>query len=232
MITATLAPATTQGRYDLYGPIHKGMRRAHGIMLARLGAADYADGVGDLLADLRAHLALAEIHLMDEETFIHEALRVRAPAGPDRLEEQHADHRASFAMIEVAIRAVEGAPSAAEAIASGRQLYLSFSRFVAEDLEHMAEEECETWPLLCSLFTDAELQQLEMAIVGNLDPATNLAFLRQVIPATNHDERAAMLGGMKAGMPPEAYAAVVEQAVLPGLDLRARAQLAATGLLA
>lgn len=231
MVTTSLVMATTQGRYDLYGPIHKGLRRAHGLMLARLGSADYEE-VNDLLADLRAHLALAEIHLADEEAFIHEALRAHAPSGTDRLEEQHADHRASFAMIEVAIRAVEGAPSAAEAAASGRQLYLSFSRFVAEDLEHMAVEECETWPLLCTLFTDAELQQLEMAIVSNLDPATNMAFLRHIMPATNHGERAAMLGGMKAGMPPHIYAAVIEQAVLPDLGARARDRLATAGLLA
>ncbi len=234
MSTRSFVSAATEGRYDLYGPIHKGLRRAHGLMLTRLGAADFCDqrNAEALLADLRTHLMLAEVHLVDEERHMHAALDARAPGAPDRLEEQHAGHRASFMMLEEAIRAVESATGPAATVTAGRNLYLAFSRFVAEDLEHMAEEECETWPLLCSLFTDAELHGIEMAIVGSLDPAVNMAFLRHIVPAANHGERAGMLTGMKAAMPAAVYAGVVADAVIPDLDAGERGRLADLELLA
>ena len=203
------APPAFAPRHDIYGPVHKGLRRAHADLMGRLGWADYAADQHRLLAELREHLRLAAKHLAHEEAHIHPALDARAPNGAARLDQQHGHHRARFAEVEHRIRAVEagGGPAA------GRALYLEFARMVAEDLAHMHEEETVTWPRLCALFSDNELLTMEMTIIASLTPEDVIAFMRMMIPAMNPSERAALLGGMKAGAPPEAFAAVYEHAV-------------------
>jgi len=52
------------------------------------------------------------------------------------------------------------------------------------------------------------------------------------VPATNAAERAALLGGMKANAPAEAYAAVYELAARPSLTPDQLAELVALGLAA
>lgn len=203
------APPAFPPRHDIYGPIHKGLRRAHAELMGRLGWADYAVDQSALLADLREHLRLGAKHLAHEEAHIHTALEARAPQGAARLDAQHAHHRMRFLEVEHHIRGVEagGGPAA------GRALYLEFGQLVAEDLAHMHEEETITWPRLCALFSDHELIEMEMTIVGSLSPEDTIAFMRMMIPAMNPAERAGLLGGMKAGAPPEAFAAVFEHAV-------------------
>jgi hemerythrin-like domain-containing protein len=202
-------------RWDIYGPVHKGLRHAHSQLITRLGQADYAGDVRQLTADLRAHLAIAAKHLGHEETFIHAALEAAAPGSISALNQEHQQHRVRLAELGVMIEALESAAAGREA--HGRMLYLAFAAFVAEDLEHMRHEETETWPLLCALFTDEQLADIEMRIIATLTPEDNIAMMRMMLPAMSPTERIGLLSGMKAGAPPEAYAAVIEGAARPSL---------------
>ena len=214
------------GRYDIYGAIHKGLRRALGNLLVRLGIADFTPGAATerLLADLRTQLTLGAAHLDHEEQVIHTALATRLPGSTARLEAQHGHHAARFREIGALIEAVERAIGPAR-IFAGRDLYLAFSTFVAEDFAHMHEEETVTRPTLCTLFTDAEQAAMEMQIIGSLSPDENIAFMQLMLPAMNPDERAGLLGGMKAGAPPEAFAAVINFAARPTLTAEDFAEL-------
>jgi hemerythrin-like domain-containing protein len=230
----TEAGALPHGRWDLYGPIHKGLRLASADLMIRLGRLDSQDAaaVSAAMGDLREHLRLAAGHLEHEETFIHPMLAQRQGAAAARLTEQHDHHRHAFAHLEGLIPAVETAGSDARA-GRLRELYLAFSRFVADDLAHMHEEETVTWPLLCALFTDDELAALEMRIIASIDPPTNIAIMQRMIPAMTRQERAALLGGMQASAPAEAFRAVMEGAAQVTLsaadyaDLQSRLAIAA-----
>jgi len=231
MTTTDLLVLSAARRWDIYGPVHKGLRLAHGAMAARLGTADYAGDLDPLLADLRAHLELAAQHLAHEEEYIHAALAARAPDQVATLEDQHEHHRARFALLAAAIARVEHG-SGADRPALGRVLYLEFSAFVAEDLLHMLHEETVTWPLLCALFGDDELMAIEQAIIASLTPDENIGFMRLMLPAMNRTERTELLTGMKAGAPPEAYSAVIELAARPTLAAADFADLKDLGLAA
>lgn len=76
-------------RWDIYDPVHKGLRHAHSQMITRLGLADYAGDLQQLVADLRAHLAFTAKHLGHEETFIHAGLEAAAPGSLLVVNEQH-----------------------------------------------------------------------------------------------------------------------------------------------
>lgn len=227
----TFLASANAARWDLYGPIHKGLRLGHVDLLVRLGQAAFDDGRPRLLAELRAHLQIGADHLAHEEQFIHPALEARVPGAVAGLEAEHRQHRERFAGLEAAIAAVESAaPDQRPTL--GRALYLEFSAFVAEDLEHMRHEEVETWPLLCAHYTDEELAGIEMQIIASLTPEQNIAVMRLMLPAMNRAERAGLLGGMKAGAPPEAYAAVIDLAARPTLPRSDFAELERLGLAA
>lgn len=214
--THILLPVELARRFDLYGPVHKGIRRAQMHLLVRVGAHDFTDGAAteSLLADLRRMLFLSAGHLAHEEQHIHAALAASGEAA--RLEEQHDGHEAAFAVLERLLNDIETAPDAAR-IALGRQLYLEYSHFIGEDLLHMHEEETVAWPMLCARYSDAELMGIEQRIVGSIPPEKAMAFMALMMPALNPQERFGMLSGMKAGAPAEMFNAVMDTAVKPAL---------------
>ena len=214
-------------RHDIYGPIHKAIRIALGDLIARIGRADFSDDavMADTLAALRAQLRFSAMHLRHEEEYLHPALLARSPEAVDVLERDHAWHRAGFDRLERAMIEVETTPAALRG-PPARDLYLAFSAFVAEDLAHMAHEEQVVNPLLQELFTDAELQAIEAAIVASLAPEDAMGALAMMIAAINPDERVAFLGFIRATAPAEAFAAVIEVAAKPGLAANDWADLA------
>lgn len=218
-------------RWDIYGPVHKGLRLGHMDLMVRLGRAAFEAPETQLLAELSAHLANAQLHIAHEESVIHPALEARVAGACAGLEAQHRHHRDSVAALATTIEAVKAAAPQARP-AQGRALYLAFSAFVAEDLEHMRQEETTTWPLLCAHFTDEELAGLEMSIISTLAPEENIAFMRLMLPAMTGPERAGLLGAMRAGAPPEAYGAVIELAARPTLSAGDMAELERLGLAA
>ena len=209
--------ADLNGRHDLYGLVHKALRMAQCQMLVRLGQFDFVYGnVSGLIGELRGLLAMGAGHIAHEEAHIHTALEAKAPGGTRVLEGQHGSHRAQFAALEALLAQLELA-EAHQRAAIGRRLYLSYSRFVAEDFEHMLEEETVTAPLLWSLFDDDGMRGIEAAIVGSIPPEKMILFMRLMIPAANRDERLNLLAGMKLHAPKEAFTAVMEMAARPTL---------------
>ena len=96
----------------------------------------------------------------------------------------------------------------------------------------MLHEETVTWPLLCAQFSDDELMVIEQAIIASLSLDETIATMRMMLPALNPDERTGLLTGMKAGAPPQAYAAVIEHAARPTLPRADFAELERLGLAA
>tara|TARA_B100000378_G_scaffold236026_1_gene202727 strand:- start:100 stop:861 length:762 start_codon:yes stop_codon:yes gene_type:complete len=204
-------------RYDLYGSVHKGLRRTQCLLLTRLGANDFTDAAATekLLADMKRLLSMAAAHVEHEDREIHAALHERG-IGTGHVDEQHDDHREAFTIIANKIAAVENTKGAAR-VEAGRGLYLTFAAYIADDFAHMHEEETVLCPILWQNFSDAELQAIEMRIIASIPPEENMAFTRMMLPAMNPAERNAMVGGMYRAMPAEVFNAVVEFAIRPSL---------------
>ncbi len=194
-------------KVDLYGPVHKGIRWALTSLLTRMGAADFNDcaSTARLLDDLDGVLYLVESHIAHEDRHIHPAIEKKAPSASARLAEEHRAHEIEIAELRSLINAF-GCARPGTSAALGRRLYLAFSRFVADSLVHMLEEETVTEPLLESLYTVDELMVIHDAILASIGPDEMLAFTRVMIPANGRDLRVAMLSGAKAAMPSEPFA--------------------------
>jgi hypothetical protein len=204
-------PSPRLPRVDLYGPVHKGIRWALTTLLTRLGAADFTDGAGTarLLDDLDGVLYLVSSHIAHEDRHIHPAIERRAPDASARLAEEHRQHTREIDDLRVLIADLASARPGA-ALAVGRRLYLAYSRFVANALVHMLEEETITEPLLEALYPVEELEAINDAILASIGPDELLAFTRVMVPANPRDVRVALLSGAKSAMPAAPFEILLE----------------------
>ena len=205
-------PASAVGqRHDMYAGIHKALRLFMTQTLCRMGSTDAADSaeLSSSLDQLERLLTSCELHLKDENDFVHPALE-RAQAGNSaRIAAEHVQHQQEIAKLRDLAALVQHSPEATRAGALSR-LYLSLSLFVAENLEHMHIEETVHNPLLWAAYSDAELIAIHNALVASVPPAAMMDLLHWFLPAINASERAGMLMGMRQGMPPPAFQGVLD----------------------
>jgi len=89
------------------------------------------------------------------------------------------------------------------------QFYLDFSMYHSEYLQHIFEEETVTELLLQAHFTDEELIQQRIAIMGGMEFPILLNWLKYTIPAQTEEENVQMLSGFKKNAPAAAFDAVL-----------------------
>ncbi len=209
-------------RHDIYAFIHKGLRAFMAHTLVRTGRLDVHDAaeLAEVSEELRALLAICRHHLHNENTFVHEAIAARQPGACDRIALEHVEHEAAIAELEGMVDALPGNTAAL------RSLYLRLSVFVAENFEHMQREETQMNAALWSTHSDEEIMAIEQRIIASHEPQEMQLALRWMLPHLSPEERAAMLGGMRAQAPAEAFAGVLGaiRPLLGGRDWRKLAQ--------
>jgi hemerythrin-like domain-containing protein len=204
--TASAAPNTAP-RLDLYRPIHQALRAEMTRILTRLGALDIGNPgeCRQVLGSATRLLALIDSHLHHEEAFVHPALHAADPGCVADTEAEHARHRATMQALNAAMDQLLAQPSDERAA----QVYRAFALFVAENLEHMHEEEVQVNALLWAHYSDAELVSIHDQLIASIPPAELFEILVFMLPALNPMQRAGMLAGMRASAPPQAFQGVL-----------------------
>lgn len=197
-------------RFDIYAGIHKALRTLMADTLSRLGRCDL-DHPGDLRDTLDRTTLMLDLmasHIDSENTVIHTAIEARQPQGARQTTEDHVEHQHSIAALHQDVQALRQArPDLRPLLA--RHLYRQLALFVAENLEHMHVEETANNAMLWSLYTDAEIGQLEGQIVGRLSPEKVMAYMRWFAVSLSTAELTGFLQAMRLGAPAEAYDATV-----------------------
>ncbi|WP_097461523.1 hemerythrin domain-containing protein [Mangrovitalea sediminis] len=198
-------------RYDMYAFIHKALRAFMTDTLLSMGRMDCEDDADTAvtLGQVRGLLEMCRAHLDHENRFVHTAMDARAPGSADRAEKEHREHLRVIDLLETDVFAVEHSHGEKREHAAG-QLYRQLAVFVAENLEHMQMEETDNNRVLWALYTDEELRAIEGAIVASQPPEKMIATLRWMLPALNPSERGLLIGGMRQGMPAEAFHGMLE----------------------
>lgn len=222
----TLAPLSARPpRFDMYGPIHKALRRSMASVLTRMGVVDFDDpsgGAGAVLEELEGLLAFSEAHIRHEDAFVRGALLERCPSVVPSLDDDHVEHARLVAELRaLAAALVSARPEHRREV--GRALYLQLGALVADTLVHMNEEERLVQGLLERHFTDAELVAIQERLLASIAPPEMLDTLARMLPAVSHPERVAILTGARASAPEEAFAVVraLARDVLGDDELRA-----------
>ena len=197
-------------RPDLYAAVHKGLRAALADALVTMGATDPGDDASwsRAAAKLETTLGMCEKHLHHENVFIETAIAARVARTAPSTGDEHPHHVEHIDALRALSTTISRTHAARRAPLVAR-LYGELSDFVAENLVHMRREETENNAALWAAYSDDELRAIEHALVSDIPPASMAVFLSWMIPALHHGERVGMLGGMKAGAPPEAFAGVL-----------------------
>lgn len=194
-----------QEQLDLYASVHKGLRHAMQSTLFQLGRLDATDpkDVAETVAELCDLVGWLEKHLEIEERFVHTAIDRKRPGAVAEIRQDHEGHQRDFVLLLTdAVALDQAAPdSVAERKALAHHLYLSFSRFVGDNLVHMALEETAVNALLWDLFTNDELQAIFAQIMASESPDQLKRAVRWILPALNPDQRAKLVQRGRANIP-------------------------------
>jgi hypothetical protein len=92
----------------------------------------------------------------------------------------------------------------------GHQLYLDICQFQSHYLKHINEEDIALEAEMQKHFTDEDLLQHQIAIMGEMNFETLLLWFKYIVPARRPEENAQVLIGFKSAAPEAAFNTVIE----------------------
>jgi len=196
------------GRFDLYAPVHKGIRLALSGLCYQAGSVDSTEDekVNSFIDEFRRVVIILESHSRDEDTHINESYEKYAPETLDELEEEHAglEHKLErLGQLVDQLEASKQQPAQHQKI--WHQIGKDFNRFTAAYLTHLEREEGPGMHALWANLKDDELKVISVNIRSSIPPQTMAIFMHYMIPAISHLELLEMLSDMKKFAPKEAY---------------------------
>jgi hemerythrin HHE cation binding domain-containing protein len=207
------APASTETprRHDGYCGIHKALRCFMADTLTRVGNTDPFDPkeLDATLAQVADLMDVCELHIHDENAYIHPALERAQPGSASRIAGEHVHHLDAIQDLRDLAALAAHTEGEARAHAMSR-LYKAMALFVADNFEHMNHEETEHNAVLWAHYTDAELLEIERRLKASIPPQAMVKILHWFMPALNAPERTAMMKTLQKGMPPEVFVGVLD----------------------
>jgi len=205
-----------QYRFNIYTAIHKGLRASLCQTLIELGRTDPADteALATVVEQAHSLLYFCQGHLEHENQFIHPKLQLAPVQQPLQTAQDHLEHERAIGELHRELAALIDLPLAAKQAAL-LAIYRTFSAFVAENFDHMLIEETHNAEQLWANYSDAQILEIQQALVQSLAPEENLRGLLMMLPHLNHAERLPLLAGVRKGAPAPAYQGLL--AMLPPL---------------
>ncbi len=195
-------------RMKTYDVPHKGLRNALSQLSLLAGKTNYSnqkevEQLHNLGVDV---FKLLTIHAADEDEVTLAELEKHCPGCSEHDMEDHKEIHASQVKLEASLLMLYNASKLNNDVtADGAEFYLSLSEFHGKYLEHTAEEERVTQPLLWKYFTDEELASHRGKIMAKNPPETLMIWFRFVIPAQSHAERVGLFTGFQKMASPEFF---------------------------
>jgi len=197
-----------QSRFDLYGPVHKGLRARLFDLGVELDRCDFNAPV-EVTVALGAYRRTASFlreHHEHEDHFVDPALQQCSSDLREAVAPQHVLAEKALAELDVLVatiaRTQDGRRSA------GARLCARYRQFLGDYLQHMNHEETAVTAALWAKYTDAELTGLRARLQDSIPISRFIEWLEILLPAMNIDERTAMLQALKANAPEPTFTAV------------------------
>jgi len=194
-------------RMKTYDVPHKGLRNALSQVSLLAGKTNFADAeeVETLYLLGTDVFKILNIHADDENEVTLAELEKRCPGCSQHDMDDHKKiHIVQNKLEKLLSDIYTDSKSGKDMSESGAEFYLAWSEFHSIYLEHTAEEERITQPLLWQHFTDEELASHRGKIMMKNPPEILLIWFKFVIPAQSHSERVGLLSGFKK-MAPAAF---------------------------
>jgi len=196
------------GRFDLYAPVHKGIRLALSGLCYQAGSVDSTESekVNAFVEEFRRVVIILESHSRDEDAHINESYEKYAPDTLHELEAEHEGLEQKLEKLHELVNQLElnkSRPDQQEKI--WHQIGKDLNRFTAEYFTHLEREEGPGMKALWENLTDGQLKVISVNIRSSIPPHAMAIFMHYMIPAISHKERFEMLSDIKKFAPKEAY---------------------------
>lgn len=193
-------------RHATYKNIHKGLRGMMLETLLQVGRMDPGETAEchEALAAVETLLHALETHAQLENAFLHTALRERAPYVVAQFDRVHGEHRRAIAALQDCVNLVRRGGSGAHSCVY--RLYLELSGFVADNLQHMLDEESIMTQALWDHFSDAEIRALESRLTASVPPELAAMLLQWMGRCLSHPERVELFHALRSKAPAVAAA--------------------------
>lgn len=215
-MTIITAPTIT---LDLYRDIHKGIRSELFAVTEEAGRLDpsSAEARAALAAHVRDVVWLLVSHAEHEDAAIQPTVEELFPALAAQIA---GDHVALETRLDD-LQAWAGAAGPGDV----HTAYVELAAFTSAYLAHQDFEERTVMPALEAAVGVDAVAAMHEAIVSSIPPAEMARSLAIMLPAMNVDDRAALLGGMRAAAPAEVFDGVwgLAESVLDAGDVKALA---------
>lgn len=198
-------------RNDLYGRIHKGLRKTMFDLAYEAGRTNYADinEWENLKKQTNEMIHFLNRHGDIEDTFLLPLLESRLPGITQQDSEQHEEVHRQIHAIEEEMARIDAIESSDERRNAGEGYYLLLNAFISDYLGHMHHEETNTAPLYFEHCSDQELLEMLGKIIASNTPTDTMLMLQHTVPAVDAVERASFLGAIRRNAPPPAFAAIM-----------------------
>lgn len=204
-------------RYQFYRE-HKYVSAALNDLERLIAKTDFRHSK-EVISVSNAFHALAEMlegHAQYENERLHVLLENRGSKIHEHAEVDHLHQDEQLLEIQEMINSILEASSEEEKISFGYRLYLTYRKFVADNLTHLHEEETMILPELQRLYTDEELKQVEAETYRIMTSEQMVQMVQVLFPHMNPLDRAAFLSDIHEAQPEKFI--VAWQSIAPMLE--------------
>ena len=199
---------------DLFTFIHKAIRSIIYNAASNLQSADFADinESGKLLTSLQSQLELLHEHAVHEDNIIFPEIQNNEPELIKELGDEHSMLEEKLNKVKMQILKTNNAKDKHKRLEYGTELNMIFNDFAANYLAHMNHEEVTVLDATRKYLTDEELIAIRTRIQTQIPSKRYKLWLLWMLRSLNNSELIGLLGGMKAGAPPQIFENVVSVA--------------------
>ena len=203
----------SQPRHCTCWATHKALRHLLFSASHQVGVTDFADDAvtAETLETIDALIFALWEHRAREDASIHPPLESRAPGVTARFAEDHEEDEALSAEIEQLAAQIRSAIGV-QRVALGILLHERLNAYIGIYLGHLYREETELQQALWDNFTEEELLAMTRELVATIPPDRSRYLLKVMCSSCGPDDIAPILGGIKAGAPPEYAQSVLQMA--------------------
>lgn len=207
---ALISEVSANPRHKPYRHIHKALRRLLVQALVDAGKADpcVIEGRASLISAIGLVLDVFETHIDHENRYFHEPLRRKTIRATLPFDDDHRNQLQAAASLRVLLEELRNANEDAQSLAY--RIYLSFGEFVAENLQHMTEEETVLTRAIWKHMSDDEILDMERDLRINLTIEQTQSMLRWMAASLNPQELAAVLDDARRIASPSEFSEVLE----------------------
>jgi len=140
-------------------------------------------------------------HAQHENNSLHKLLKEKNSLVWKKVEADHACYDITLDRLSAELKCISEEGNTEIRVWLGYNFYLSFRKFVGDNLLHMHEEELLILPVLHALYTDAELKTVDAAVYCEMTVVQMVEMMEILFPHMNMDDKLAFLTDIKDAQP-------------------------------